>query len=361
VADPAGLPMVVTAVGKSAVVGLDTETTGLDPRADRVRLLALCCDTTDGGTVTYLIDCFRVNPAPLWPALAAVPVIGHNLLFDLQFLARLGFEPGQCRDTMLMSQVLYAGDRGLKHSLAACCARELGEAVGKAEQTSDWSGVLTPEQLRYAARDADLARRLHDALAPKLADAGLTTAAAIENGAVPAVAWLAAAGIGFDRAAWHALAEGARAEADRLAGELDTAAPPRDQAEMFGSGWKWDSPDHVREALRATGSPVEVTDDDTLAALDHPLAARLRDYRAAKKRATTYGPGWVKDAYGDGRLYPGWPVRGGCRAPGRTSRTCPATRGTASASPHRPAGSWSRRTTARSSCASPPRSPTSRR
>jgi DNA polymerase-1 len=306
VTDPDGLPMVVTAVGKSAVVGLDTETTGLDPRADRVRLLALCCDTTDGGTVVYLVDCFAVDPAPLWDALAAVPVVGHNLLFDLQFLARLGFEPEECRDTLLMSQVLYAGDRGLKHSLAACCARELGETVSKAEQTSDWSGPLTADQLRYAASDAMLARRLHNALVAKLAAAGLTGAAAIENRAVPAVAWLSSAGVAFDRAAWHTLADDARAEADRLAGELDRAAPPRSQGELFGSGWKWDSPKDVAAALAAAGCHVEGTGDDTLAALDLPLANLLRDYRAAKKRATTYGPRWLKDSHAGGRVYAGW-------------------------------------------------------
>jgi DNA polymerase-1 len=306
VTDLADLPMVVTALGTAAVVGLDTETTGLDPRADRVRLLALCCDTTDGGAVTYLIDCFAVDPAPLWAALAAVQVVGHNLLFDLQFLARLGFDPGECRDTMLMSQVLYAGDRGARHSLAACCERELSEVVDKAEQHSDWSGPLTADQLRYAARDAELARRLHGALAPKLAAAGLTGAAAIENRAVPALARLAAAGVGFDRAAWQALADAARAEADRLAGELDRAAPPRAQGELFGSGWKWDSPKDVAAALQAVGCDVTGTDDDTLAALDNPLANLLRDYRAAKKRATTYGPQWLKGAYRGGRVYAGW-------------------------------------------------------
>src|SRR3954468_24327726 len=152
VADPADLPMVATAVEQTALVGLDTETTALDPRAGRVRLLSLACDTIDGGTCAYLVDCFAADPAPLWEALAGRPVVGHNLAFDLQFLARLGFEPGAVRDTLLMSQVLYAGDRSIKsHKLADCCRRELGEAVDKAEQTSDWSGPLTAGQLRYAA------------------------------------------------------------------------------------------------------------------------------------------------------------------------------------------------------------------
>jgi DNA polymerase I-like protein with 3'-5' exonuclease and polymerase domains len=301
------VPMVARAVGESALVGLDTETTGLDPRADRLRLLTLCCDTTDGGTITYVVDCFAVDPSPLWETLSTVPVVGHNLTFDLQFLARLGFEPGMCHDTMIMSQVLYAGDRSIKsHKLADCCQRELGEAVSKEEQTSDWSGALTPDQLRYAAHDAALTRRLHDALVPKLAEAKLTDTAAIENGAVPAAAWLSSSGVGFDKAAWLALADGAQAETERLAGELDRAAPPRPQGELFGSGWKWDSPQHVAEALRAIGRPVADTDDDTLAALDHPLAVLLRDYRAAQKLATTYGATWLKGSDRGGRVYAGW-------------------------------------------------------
>jgi DNA polymerase-1 len=307
IADAADLPLVATAIGESSVVGLDTETTGLDPRTDRVRLLSVCCDNTDGGTCTYLIDCFAVTDlSPLWEPLSAAPVVGHHLAFDLQFLARLGFEPGECRDTMLMSQVLYAGDRTVRHSLAACCERELGQTVNKAEQTSDWSRHLTADQLAYAAADAVLARRLHDALARKLVEAVLAAAAAIENRALPAVAWMAGAGVGFDRAAWDALAAEAAAEAERLAGALDRTAPPRSQGELFGSGWKWDSPHHVAEALRAVGRPVADTDDDTLAAVNHPLAALLRDYRAAKKRTTTYGPQWLKGSYCDGRVYAGW-------------------------------------------------------
>ncbi len=303
---PADLPMVVTAVGESALVGLDVETTSLDPRAGRVRLLSLCCDTTDGGTVTYMVDCFAVDPAPLWEALSGVPVVGHNLTFDLQFLTRLGFEPGACRDTLLMSQVLHAGDRSARHTLAACCERELGEAVAKDLQASDWSGGLTPDQLAYAALDAALARRLHDALAPKLADAGLSEAAAIENRALPAVAWLSSTGVAFDRGCWRTLAGDAQAEADRLTAELDRSAPPRAQGELFGSGWKWDSTQHVQEALAAVGCPVEDTDENTLAALDHPLAGLLRDYRAARKLTGTYGLKWLEHVGADGRIYAGW-------------------------------------------------------
>jgi hypothetical protein len=92
VADAEGLGTVRLALAETALVGLDIETTGLDPRSDRVRLLTLDCDTTDGGRFSYLIDCFAVDPRPLFDVLAERQLIAHSAVFDLAFLARLGFE-----------------------------------------------------------------------------------------------------------------------------------------------------------------------------------------------------------------------------------------------------------------------------
>src|SRR4029077_3361095 len=58
--------------------------------------------------------------------------------------------------------------------------------------------------------------------------------------------------------------------------------------------------------LKAVGHVVEGTDDDTLAAIDHLLAALLRDYRAMKKLNSTYGGKWVKKSYTGGRIYADW-------------------------------------------------------
>ena len=57
------LNLVVNAVAESRLVGLDCETTGLDARRGRLRLLSLDCETIDGGRFTYLVDAFA-KPAP---------------------------------------------------------------------------------------------------------------------------------------------------------------------------------------------------------------------------------------------------------------------------------------------------------
>src|SRR5262249_2251444 len=108
--DRSGLEMVGAALGDTDLVGLDLETTGLHPRTDRIRLLSLALDTIDGGTLVSWVDCFAVDPSPLWEALADRELVLHNAAFDLAFLAQLGFMPtGKVYDTMLLAQLLTAG------------------------------------------------------------------------------------------------------------------------------------------------------------------------------------------------------------------------------------------------------------
>src|SRR5262249_11993211 len=66
------------------------------------------------------------------------------------------------------------------------------------------------------------------------------------------------------------------------------------------------SPEQVKEAFAVAGITLESTDDDALAAVDHPMAALLRAYRSAAKLASTYGPQWAGQAHHDGRLFAGW-------------------------------------------------------
>jgi len=83
--------------------------------------------------------------------------IGHNFMFDLRFLRKeFGVLARNCADTMLGSRCLL-GDMGAaqitSHSLQQACENFLGIEVDKSEQTSDWGGELSSEQLDYAARD----------------------------------------------------------------------------------------------------------------------------------------------------------------------------------------------------------------
>jgi DNA polymerase I-like protein with 3'-5' exonuclease and polymerase domains len=297
----AGMNDAWEAVRASERVGLDLETTGLNPHTDRVRLLSL---STERGV--FLIDCFAVDPTPLFEPLAETEIVGHNLVFDLSFLARLGFTPGKTYDTMLASQVLDAGTTPpLKHGLKEAAERHLGRVVDKAAQKSRWAGELSAAQLAYAAADAELPLALADALTPKLAEAKLGPVVDLEGRALPAVVWMASRGVAFDRTAWEALAVAAEAEAAGLVERMNELAPGA--RNLFGTDARnWNSTPQVIAAFAALGVELASTDDDALATADHPLASLLRAYRGAVKRAGTYGRAWLTHAAADGRVYPGW-------------------------------------------------------
>jgi DNA polymerase I len=316
VSNGAALERVVAALRASGVpVGLDLETTGLSHARDRVRLLSLA---TPGGT--FLVDVFALaDPvralAPLFTALTAVELVGHNLGFDLPFLMRLGFVPGRVLDTMLASQVLHAGNRAIGHSLKEVAHRHLGVTLDKEMQTADWSGPLNEAHLAYAARDAELPPVLWEKLTAEIASANLTGTVEAEMAALPAVAWASVKGVGFDRVSWEAVAAETETCAGELREQLDALVPSA--GNLFGVT-NWNSPEAVTVAFAGLGLNLQSTDDDALAALDHPAAARLREYRAASKLSGTYGREWLRHVARDGRVYATW-KQIGAGASGRMS------------------------------------------
>jgi DNA polymerase I-like protein with 3'-5' exonuclease and polymerase domains len=300
ITDAAELPPVLQALDESERVGLDSETTGLSPHRDRVRLLQLA---TDRGV--FLLDSFTLGDSLslLWEPLAEREVIVHNAAFDLAFLWRLGFRPGKVTDLMILSRLLTAGTR-TANGLEDLASRELGVTLDKTFQKANWSGALSLEQLRYAALDAKVTRDLYAPLTAKIIEAGLEVVAAIENRAVPAFVWLACSGAPFDAEAWAAVAAEAKERERSIVERLDAAAPHREGC--FGAGaWNWNSPQDVTEAFAALGFTLDSTNDATLAGVDHPLAAALREHRSAAQMVKTFGRSWLDFADG-GRIYAGW-------------------------------------------------------
>jgi DNA polymerase I-like protein with 3'-5' exonuclease and polymerase domains len=73
------------------------------------------------------------------------------------------------------------------------------------------------------------------------------------------------------------------------------------------AGWNWDSnTGDVIDAFATVGITLADTKEETLAAIDHPLARLLLDYREAAKRANTYGREWVREHITDARVFATW-------------------------------------------------------
>src|SRR5215471_10764397 len=163
------------------VVGLDTETTGLDPLSSRVRLIQFAIPGKN-----FVIDLFKVraisNPQirRVLESSETVKVL-HNAKFDVKMLLRhFNVELRGIFDTLLASQLIGAGRIDIGHGLAAVADRHLSQEVDKSAQASDWSGALTQAQYEYAAKDAELMLPLRETLAVQIDELGLNEVAKLE-------------------------------------------------------------------------------------------------------------------------------------------------------------------------------------
>jgi hypothetical protein len=166
---PEQLTEAVSKLTEVPLVGLDLETVGTDPATGILRLVQV-----SDGRITFVMDTFKVDPKPLLELVSTKEIVAHNALFELAWLKHLyNLEPRAVHDTMLMSQVIYAGKiPPHDHGLLEVTKRELGIELDKSQQQSDWAAKeLTQEQLSYAALDARILPELYRKLKEAAKDA----------------------------------------------------------------------------------------------------------------------------------------------------------------------------------------------
>jgi len=153
---------------ETKVIGVDTETTGLNPYLSELRLIQLAFD--DG---VLIIDCFKVEDDikdflnDIFST-DAVKVF-QNAKFDIKFLRAYGVEvKGKIFDTMIAGQILRSSSGAPRANLESLVRHYLEEFISKEEQKSDFSGELTESQLNYAAKDALVLLRLREKMIHEL-------------------------------------------------------------------------------------------------------------------------------------------------------------------------------------------------
>jgi len=221
-------------VALGGFLGVDTETTGLDPRKHQVRLIQI--GSTDFALVVDL-NGWRTDgkrqvdwSSPGLRELKALlesnqPKVLQNAAFDLNFLigeqVNLG---GYIFDTMIAAKIINNG-MGAKNDLGSIAHRELGLPLEKQLQKSDWSGELTPEQVKYAARDVVCLPWIQISLLAKLKAArfvptvSLNDVFQLEMKALRPITMMQWHGFGFDVVKAHAL----KLALQERAGELKLA------------------------------------------------------------------------------------------------------------------------------------------
>ncbi|CAN5723414.1 bifunctional 3'-5' exonuclease/DNA polymerase [soil metagenome] len=302
----------VDSLNAQSAIGLDTETTELDPYTGRLRLIQLAAP--DGVSIIDL-DAFSnggneelANNQALLPLKrlleAPRPIkIAHNAKFDAKFLKHnLGADLGGVFDSLLASQLISAGDIEERHGLETVATRYLNESVDKSERLSNWSFELSQAQLEYAARDAAILLPLREKLIDRLKAEALVKCALLEFECVMPVADIELAGFYMHKDRWLeqlAIVEKRRAElAEELQGIL---AEESLQGSLFGGTQRadinLDSHQQLTQALERLGIPVpDSTRNWKLQPLaaQYPVIATLLEYRTVQKALTSYGQNLIE-------------------------------------------------------------------
>lgn len=317
----------------ASVIGLDCETTGLDPLRDTIRLLQLAIPKHP----TLIVDLKEIDSnalAPLRSILTSNALkVGHNCKFDWQFLSLAKLTPSPpFFDTYLAYRVLTAG---LKKncSLEALTAKFLGIKLDKSLQQSDFRFNLSPSQLQYAAADAAVLLPLYRILKNKLEKANLTRTARDEFNCLPAVAQMELNGIYLDLEKWQQLGNRLKAQQRQLAREIDSQLnlpQPRQLSLLpeFAETINLRSPRQVAAALHSLGIAVKSTKAEDLIPLaqDYPIIQSLLAYRSLSARISTFTEGFPAHIHPvTGRIHGSWfqigakSGRFSCREPNLTN------------------------------------------
>ena len=169
---------------------------------DRKQRLSLYGD--DGETVTRTIDGVSVTvpvyrPGSFFERLrdfVESPTrqkVLHHAKFDALWLRiAFGWRMRCIRCTMLLSQLYWAGLRGVRHGLGHLSERAVAMrapgvwVVEKRLQKSEWRWKLSQAQLNYAARDAVVVVAIWKWLSARAKEDGMLGAAVAEMAAIPA-------------------------------------------------------------------------------------------------------------------------------------------------------------------------------
>ena len=294
-------------ITRAELVALDTETTSLDPMLARLVGISLAVTPYSGA---YIPLAHRYGGAPQqldldlvlarlkpWLENPQQKKLGQNLKYDTHVLANHGIRlQGVAHDTLLQSYVLEAHK---PHGMDSLAQRHLNyktvsyeEVAGKGAKQIGFDQVDIETAAHYAAEDADITLRLHQALYPQIAreEKLQYVYEQIEMPTAEVLFDIERTGVLLDS---QLLADQSHELGMKLV-ELERQA----QA-LAGQPFNLNSPKQIQEILfnqlglpvkKKTPSGTPSTDEDVLQelALDYPLPKLLLEYRGMAKLKSTY-------------------------------------------------------------------------
>ncbi len=328
----------VRAAAANGWVAVDTETTGLDPL--RAKMCGVSMSITPG-TGCYIP--FRhggsapqgmldlsgdTGPKDAPPQIAlkdgikllkplledpSVLKIGHNIKFDMHVFAREGINVFPVEDTIVISYVLEGAGHG--HGMDELAELHLAhntikfvDVCGSGKNQITFDQVALDKATAYAAEDADITRRLHALLKPRLREERLLTVyETMDRPLIYVLKDMEARGILVDKKVLGDLSHdfaGRMAtleiEIHKLAGEPFNVNSPKQLGEILFERMSLPGGKKGKTGAYATGAEIL----EELAAQGHDLPARVLDYRQLAKLKSTYTDALMEEINPDtGRVH----------------------------------------------------------
>jgi DNA polymerase-1 len=303
-------------------VAVDTETDGLDPL--RARMCGVSLSITPGsgcyiplrhvgsaaqGTLDLGGESGNKEAPPqiavkdaiklLKPLLEdpGVLKIGHNIKFDMHVFAREGINVAPVEDTIVISYILEGAGHG--HGMDELAALHLdhqtikfADVCGTGKNQITFDRVALDKATAYAAEDADITRRLHALLKPRLREERLLTVyETMDRPLIYVLKDMEARGILVDKKVLGDLSHDfagrmatLETEIHKLAGEPFNVNSPKQLGEILFERMSLPGSKKGKTGAYATGAEIL----EELAAQGHDLPARVLDYRQLAKLKSTY-------------------------------------------------------------------------
>ena len=303
------------------VVGLDTETSGLDCHKDTLLSLQLGCKEFQ-----VVVDCTTVSPLFYKSYLESDRLfLGWNLKFDLKFLFKQRIVPKRLYDGFLAEKLMWLGYPSGIHSMSLKSAGEnyLGIELDKSIRGKIiWAGISSEDVIEYAANDVKYLEDIKEEQEKLLREKELLTAVDYENRFLLPLAYTEFCGVRVDIEKWLEKMNKDKAREAEARVALDSWVvenmPKYTYIERQGNLFEgfdtkprctinWNSTKQVIPLFKELGIDTSALDKETKESKDSvdakilkpqaskfPIIPLYIEYREAVKVTSTYGENFLK-------------------------------------------------------------------
>ena len=311
----ASIEEMATMLDGSPILGIDTETTGLDFIDDQLLMVQIY-----NGEHNFVVDARTVHWEPhLKPFLEDKEVIkiAHNMKFDYKWFLKHECRIENAYDTMLAEKVIHGGKKGLRFGLKNLMYLYFDIEMSKETRNTfvGHRGDFTRAQVVYGLGDTEKLLKIRELQMEQVNELGLRNVVNLENNAVLAFADIEYNGLFLDKDAWETAAKEVKTQIDTLFGEVedilydDFPEYRENQIDMFGGGrlctLNWKSPKQVLAFMQKIDHTLESVGAPALKPITykHRIIEKYVSYKEKSKLYNAYGPDFYKYLKSDGKVH----------------------------------------------------------